>query len=371
MHNSVLFRVLQALGGFLLIAVAVNSDWADAMANYAYGSTINPVAGMVMWSVGLLLVILPATTVLVPKGKGYGIALWVIWTACVWASYQCSTATYSHGQAEAHGSQAGKHGAHLAAVDNIDAARKRLAENAGPGNASMIGVQVAGAETDLAAATRAEDTACKGRRAAASDNCANAKGVTLAARQSLAGARTLLAKAQERDSARVDLAAAETEAKVNPDSIVEDRKEGATQALAAVQLLLTLLSKLGMVILADAAKSPAVKPQKAKRRETGEGPTLGGTPLPANVTLLVPRKRDMRKWLESATVAEAGAEIQLGALRKEYRRTGAELGADDLRASLQAVLPAGTVIPRNSGYVIAGRRLKTADERQTKRRAVI
>jgi hypothetical protein len=367
MHSSVLYRVLQALGGLLLIAVAVNSDWADAMANYAYGSTINPVAGMVMWSVGLLLVILPATTVLVPKGKGYGIALWVVWIACVWASYQCSTITYSHGQATARGAQTDKHAAHEAALAKVEAARKRLADNAGSGNTGTNGAQVAGAETGLAAATRAEDAACKGRRASLSDSCASAKTITLAARQSLAGARTLLANAQERDGARADLAAAEAEARTSPDSIVEEPKAGATQALAAVQLLLTLLSKIGMVILADAAASPAVKPRKAGRRDAGEGPTLGGTPLPANVERLVPRKRDVKRWLETATVIEGGAEIQLGALRKEYRRTVGEIETADLIA----VLPSGTVVKRNSGYAVIGRRLKIAGERRNARRTAI
>lgn len=142
-------------------------------------------------------------------------------------------------------------------------------------------------------------------------------------------------------------------------------------------LVLPLGLQLGGFLMLALGLSPKpagaqVVRRAVKRRDAGEGPTLGGTPLPGNVTRLTPRKRDVRAWLESATVAEAGAEVQAGTLRKEFRRaTGGDIAAADLRAILQAILPAGAVIGRNSGYVVAGRRLKTAAERREPRRAAI
>ena len=173
----------------------------------------------------------------------------------------------------------------------------------------------------------------------------------------------------------MDIAAGEAEVKANPDSIVEERKDGATQSVAQIQLLLTLLSKLGMALITLAAKSHSVKPAKAKRRETADGPTLGGTSIEArgpNVVTLHARKRQVSNWLASNTSAEDGKEIQGGAILKEYRRaTNRDIESAELRAILERLLPAGSVIGRNSGYVVTGRKLKTAAERNGGRRAAI
>jgi hypothetical protein len=347
--------VLIAVAAF---AFAGAGEAIDIRNSYWFGLTHISEEAALMFGLASASLILIPLLMLVPSAPKT--VLWVAYVALMAFAGTCNYyANDAHGKLTANG-PANQHKEYITATKKRDDANLAISINNESGKVANLSAQVADAVKTVGDVSK--DLAVCGDYPY-SKRCAAAKAAKADAQGKLDTLRERLSMAETRDEAKATLAKAEA-ALAGGDVIVPDHDGKMDILLALVTLGMTFFAKIGASAIAYALSSG--KPAKAKPRKADGGNNGGGIRESGNVVNM--HRWTAQKMLDDAT--EAGSGIRGSAFHKAYVRTAKlSIAPGELRAVLEAILPAGSISDRNSGWVIKGLRLKTATERKQERKA--
>jgi hypothetical protein len=348
--------VLIAIAAF---AFAGAGEAIDIRNSYWFGLTHISEEAALMFGLASASLILIPLLMLVPSAPKT--VLWVAYVALMAFAGTCNYyANDAHGKLTANG-PANQHKEYITATKKRDDANLAISINNESGKVANLSAQVADAVKTVGDVSK--DLAVCGDYPY-SKRCTAAKVAKADAQGKLDALRERLSKAESRDEAKATLAKAEA-ALSGGDVIVPEHDGKMDILLAIVTLGMTFFAKIGASAIAYALSSG--KPAKAKAKKTVDGGNNGGG-IRENGNVVSMNRWAAQKMLDDAT--EAGSGIRGSAFHKAYVRTAKfNVTPSELRAVLEAILPAGSISDRNSGWTIKGLRLKTATERKQERKA--